>query len=121
VDCQSRGYLQCRTRVEGGCEVACTEPDGALFCDGQYVDHGGNLQECIDALRAAYDIEVTASGSATSDCADNRCEGSAEGSASASCSLDGAPGAGRDGTSASGVATLRAAAAVCGSRLRRRR
>jgi hypothetical protein len=54
------GSIQCHTRVEGGCEVACQEPEGALFCDGNYVDHDGNLESCIAAIDAALNIEVDA-------------------------------------------------------------
>jgi hypothetical protein len=56
-----------------------------MFCDGQYVDHGGNLAACKAALKAALDIEVQASASGSSDCSDGMCE--AEGEAEASCAL----------------------------------
>jgi hypothetical protein len=94
VGCQRRGYVDCTARVQGGCEVACREPDGALFCDGQYVDHDGNLDACAAAIRQALSIEVdvTATGSAESDCSGNTCAGSAEGSASASCDIGAVPG-----------------------------
>jgi hypothetical protein len=87
VDCQSRGYLECKAELEGGCSAACSQPQGALFCDGQYVDDGGNLEACIDAIKAAVDVDVQASGTASGDCAGGRCEGNAEGTASASCGL----------------------------------
>jgi hypothetical protein len=80
VDCQSSGYASCQAELQGGCEGACSG-DGALFCDGQYVDHGNNLQDCIDALRA--ELNITASGSAQ--CSGNSC--TAEGEAEASCGV----------------------------------
>ena len=74
MDC----HVSCTAELSGGCEVQCQSPDGALFCDGQYVDHGGNLEECIAALNAFLDIEVSGSAS----CSGNSCEAEA----SASCS-----------------------------------
>jgi hypothetical protein len=120
VSCQSRGYVDCKARVQGGCEVACREPEGAIFCDGQYVDDGGNLQACADAIRSALAIEVdvTASGSATSECSGGTCAGSAEGKASASCDLGSAP---PDAQNPGALLALIAAAGVTGARLRRRR
>jgi MYXO-CTERM domain-containing protein len=81
IDCQSKGYVQCKSRLEGGCKTQCTQPKGALFCDGQYVDTGNNLDNCIAALNAILNIKVDASGSAS--CTGNNCE--AEGQAKASC------------------------------------
>lgn len=83
IECQSSGYVDCQAELTGGCRAEC-ERDGALFCDGQYVDHGGNLEECIDSLRALLDIEVT--GYAEGSCGNGRCEGEAGGSVS--CAVD---------------------------------
>jgi hypothetical protein len=79
VDCQISCQGGCTAQLQGGCEAEC-DVDGALFCDGQYVDHGGNLQSCIDALRDQLNIEV--SGSASSSCDGGSCEAQAEGSIS---------------------------------------
>ena len=118
VDCQAEGYVDCKARVKGGCDVACSSPEGALFCDGQYVDPRGELQQCIDALRAQLDIQVEARGTASSDCAGNTCSGEAEGSASASCDLGpGAPAAGTPGA----LCLLLAAAGAVGARWRKKR
>lgn len=64
------------------------KPEGALFCDGQYVDAGDNLQECVAALKALLDIHVYAEGDAH--CEGNTCY--AEGRAGCSCAASGAPG-----------------------------
>jgi hypothetical protein len=69
--------------MKGGCEAQCTEPDGALFCNGSYVDTGNNLQNCIDALKA--ELNITATASASGSCSGNQCQGEAE--ASASCAM----------------------------------
>lgn len=85
IDCQASGFADCKVDVEGGCKGHCNEPEGALFCDGQYVDAGNNLQECIAALKALLNIEVYADGSAM--CSGNTC--TAEGVAGCSCTANG--------------------------------
>jgi MYXO-CTERM domain-containing protein len=71
IDCQAG----CTAELQGGCEIECQAPEGALFCDGQYVDHGGNLEECIESLIALFDIEVH--GWAEGECSGNMCSGEA--------------------------------------------
>lgn len=92
IDCDATGYAQCQAELTGGCKVQCQKPEGALFCDGEYVDAGNNLQECIDALRAQFDIEVTYSAEArgSANCANGTCEAEGEAEAEASCMM--APG-----------------------------
>jgi hypothetical protein len=86
LDAQGQGYATCEATVQGSCEADCKKPDGALFCDGEYVDHNGTVDECIAALQKALptiNVDVSARGS--SSCAANSCQ--AEGSASASCAF----------------------------------
>jgi MYXO-CTERM domain-containing protein len=92
--CQAEGFAGCKANLEGGCRAECNVEQGALFCDGQYVDHGGNLEECVDALKALFDIEVE--GYARAECSGNTCEAEAGGSATISCSVtpEGRDGAG---------------------------
>ncbi len=92
VDCQASGYADCKSELEGGCKVDCETEAGALFCDGQYVDHGGNLAECVDSLRAIFGIEVE--GYAEASCSNNSCH--AEAGATISCSFEPSPGAGKN-------------------------
>lgn len=68
---------KCEADVTGGCKAQCTKPDGAIFCDGHYVDVGNNFQNCLNALNAVLNVKVEASGS----CSGNNCMGQA----SASC------------------------------------
>lgn len=89
VSCQSRLDGECKAELEGGCKARCSKPEGALFCDGQYVDTGDNLQQCIDALKAQLNIQV--SGSASSSCTGNQCTAEAEGTASCATSPNTAP------------------------------
>jgi hypothetical protein len=106
VDCQAMGQADCEADVSGGCDVQCQGEEGALFCDGQYVDHGNNLDECLAALREGLDIEVQAE---------------ASGMASAELSSDCAaarPGAAR--APGAGLAWSLLAVSVLARRLRRR-
>lgn len=89
ADCQADGFVDCKARVTGGCEVDCMSQEGALFCDGYYVDTKDQLEMCVAALEAALDIEYMAS--AEGECVGNTCTATAE--ASAGCSaLPGAAG-----------------------------
>jgi|RhiMethySRZTD1v2_1073278.scaffolds.fasta_scaffold01685_8 MYXO-CTERM domain-containing protein len=99
VSCQSRGFAQCEADLKGQCTFDCTEGEGALICDSSYVDHGNNLQECINALKAEVNASVTGSAS----CSGNSCE--AEGSASCECGLS-------KGQAAGGSALLWSAGAL---------
>lgn len=113
VSCQSKGYLDCKAQMEGGCKTRCSEPSGALFCDGQYVDTGNNLKECIDALNAYLNAKVEASGSA--ECVGNEC--TAEGKVSSSCAA--APEGSASSASLWALGAL-GAVGVAASRRRRR-
>jgi MYXO-CTERM domain-containing protein len=75
IECQRPLYVDCEATLTGGCRAECQTEDGALFCDGQYVDHGGNLAECVSSLRALFGIEVT--GYAEGSCSGNMCSGEA--------------------------------------------
>lgn len=89
IDCQAKLEGSCKVEIEGGCKARCQKPEGALFCDGQYVDTGNNLQSCIDALRETLNIQV--SGSASAECSGNNCTAEAEGTASCTTSPRTAP------------------------------
>lgn len=80
IDCQANGYVDCQADLQGGCEAECDVEQGALFCDGQYVDHGNNLEECVESLRAVLNIQVE--GYAEAECSGNECSAAAGGSIS---------------------------------------
>jgi hypothetical protein len=85
-EAQGQAYASCEASVQAHCEADCTKAEGALFCDGEYIDHTGTLKDCIDAIEAAVPsvtIDVSAQGSAS--CSGNSCV--AEGSASANCAF----------------------------------
>lgn len=84
--CNAGAYGTCQTTLQGGCNASCDPSNpGGVFCNGQYVDSGNNLQDCINALNQILNVKVTASGSASSGCDGGTCEAQAEGKASASC------------------------------------
>ena len=83
VDCQADGYVDCYAEVQGGCEAECTAPSGALFCDGQYVDVEGSVDQCIMELESRLELEVDTSARGSASCMDGECM--AEGEASISC------------------------------------
>ncbi len=78
-DCQ----LDCTADLQGGCEVDCREPTGALFCDGKYLPVV-DLPACIDYLLTNYEISVDF-------------QASASGQANLACSVT-EPGALTDGS-----------------------
>ena len=96
ASCQSSGYASCEASLQGGCEAQCQEPEGAIFCDGQYVDHGNNAQECIDALNAVISANVDTSATGHAECKGNSCEAEGE----ASCSARMSPTVPRGGAAA---------------------
>lgn len=112
VDCQASLYAECKADIQGGCELACEKPEGALFCDGNYVDHGGNLEECVGALQALFNIMV--SGYAEGECSGNMCQGEAGGSVSCSVNPEGV-------TSREAALALVLSVGLLGIRRRRRR
>lgn len=109
--CQGQGFAKCQADLqEGSCKVQCQE--GAIVCDDQFVDNGGNAQKCIDALDAYLKAHVQASGS--SSCTGNTCE--AEGKVSCHCSTP----ARRGGSTSDVVAIIGALGLALGLGLRRR-
>lgn len=83
ASCQADGYLRCT----GGCQADCeTTGGGGLFCSGQYVDVGGDLKSCVDAIEAALNIHVSGYANGSASCSGNTCQ--AEANAGVSCALD---------------------------------
>ncbi|MBK8258175.1 MAG: hypothetical protein IPK82_36600 [Polyangiaceae bacterium] len=91
--------LDCSVDLQGGCEVACDKPEGALFCDGQYIDIQ-NIDDCIQYLNENYELTL---------------EVKAEASASVSCA------ASNGGSSTGALVLLGAAASLAAARRRKNR
>jgi len=64
--------FNCFAELKGGCEVQCSKPSGALFCNGQYV-YASDIKACITWL-ATQGINVDASASAELTCDLNGCD-----------------------------------------------
>lgn len=84
VQCQSKSFAKCEADLQGGCETQCSQPDGALFCDGQYIDTRDQLKQCLDYLEGTLKIDVQGYASGDASCEGNTC--TAEGEAGFSCS-----------------------------------
>lgn len=63
--CQDMQFEDCEHEFRADCMASCSA-DGALFCDGEYVLSGSQLQTCIDALlERGIGGEIRAEGSVT--------------------------------------------------------
>ena len=91
VECQADGFAKCEADLQGGCEAQCTEPDGALFCDGQYIDARDQLRDCLNYLEGVLQIDVEGYASADAECRGNTCSAEAEAGVSCAASPAGAP------------------------------
>ncbi len=73
MDCD----LKCFAELEGGCNVQCEAPSGALFCNGQYV-YASDVEQCIQWLATqGIDVNVEARGQVTCDLSGCNGDGSA--------------------------------------------
>jgi hypothetical protein len=81
LDCQADLQVECEADLQGGCEVQCSQPQGALFCNGNYVAYD-DVEACLLALAEELNIEVSGSAS----CEDGSCQ--AEGSISCFTTID---------------------------------
>jgi len=47
--------------MQVSCDTRCADPEGAIFCDGQFVDTGDNMQACVDYLESIQvSVDVSA-------------------------------------------------------------
>jgi hypothetical protein len=79
--------FSCFADLKGGCDVQCTRPEGAIFCNGQYV-HASDIESCI-AYLATRGIQVDVSARASATCTLAGCNGVSSSSVSG-CSVSGA-------------------------------
>lgn len=108
--CQDEEFESCEYELEAECSASC-DVDAALFCDGEYVLAGPDLDDCIQALVAKGTLEVEVGADVDLD----------------SLGTLGTPKASAGCTSAGGAASLWGGlgsallvAAVAGRRIRRR-
>jgi hypothetical protein len=114
VMCQSNFTLTCEAELSGGCKADCMSEQGALFCEGNYVDSGNNLDQCVQALKDSLNVQVE--GYSEGKCANGTCSGAAGGSASCSA----LPGEPRGGLGASLLLIVGALGTVLAARRRTR-
>ncbi len=118
-DCQNKSFAMCESDLQGGCETACTRPDGALFCDGQYVEVGDKLDACVAALEDAFQIKVTGYAYGDAQCSNGSC--TAEAGAGCSCAQVAVGGAHESTTTALGLLGAFAAFGLAVSRRKNQR
>ncbi len=58
LECQAEGYRECLANMEGTCETECEVSERALFCNGQYIAHGGDLDRCLATLQTQMHTEI---------------------------------------------------------------
>lgn len=87
IDCQAQGFAECRADLVGGCKIRCNEPEGALFCDGQFIDVRASVEDCVAVLRGLLEVEVMVHAEGEAACVGNTCR--AEGEVGCSCGVDG--------------------------------
>jgi len=93
----------CFAELQGGCDVQCQEPDGALFCNGQYV-YATDIETCITHL-ATQGIEVDVSARGKVECTLAGCAGDGTSTACTTSNAGlGAAGAGGLGAILTGIA-----------------
>lgn len=121
IECRGTAQAECETELTGGCKAECEKPEGALFCDGQYIDHGGNLDKCISDLNGWLKTKINfqASGSADGECKDGKCEAEAKGEAS--CGGSSIANNKTNGSAPFALGLLGTLGAVAVARMRRRR
>jgi hypothetical protein len=116
IQCQATGYAKCEADLTGGCQAQCTKPEGALFCDGQYVDARDQLDECVNQLKSLLNIEVQGYAYGDAECRGGTC--TAQGEAGVSCSASN--GVGSDAGAVFGLVGAAAAFGMAFGRKRRR-
>jgi hypothetical protein len=65
--------LKCTVDVQAKCDVACKKPEGAVFCNGQYVN-ATDVKACVTYL-ATRNIKVDTSASGSVTCTGTDCAG----------------------------------------------
>lgn len=61
--CQTNQIEQCKQEFRASCEASCSG-DGALFCNGEFIIAGSQIEACINAL-AAQGVTVKAEANVT--------------------------------------------------------
>lgn len=105
--------VNCYAELQGGCEVQCQEPSGALFCNGQYVG-AADVDACIAYIQENFNGEVNVEARGEVTCDLNGCD-------TAGSSNVGVCSVANVGSIAGGTGAVAAAALALGAALSRRR
>ncbi|MET0384666.1 MAG: hypothetical protein ABW321_01845 [Polyangiales bacterium] len=84
--CEDDSYARCETEVRGGCETRCSGEEGALFCNGQFVDNRREVGECIDSLIETLDAHIDVYADSSTSCRGSRCRTRSEAGIVTHCS-----------------------------------
>ncbi|MDB4989965.1 MAG: uncharacterized protein JWN04_5143 [Myxococcaceae bacterium] len=79
IACQDQMYTECQTEEIQVCQTTCMDGDGAIFCDGQYVD-ADDRTSCAKQLKSDLKIDVAVS--AITDAAGTVAEGTKDAASS---------------------------------------
>lgn len=72
VDANFDCALECSANLQGGCELDCEQPSGALFCDGQYIAVQ-DLPECVAYLAENFSVALEVEASADANASFGMC------------------------------------------------
>lgn len=67
IACQSTQYEECETIVTEECKEECETSGGAIFCDGQFLATGGDVQACATEIEENFEFHIDVAGSADGD------------------------------------------------------
>ena len=114
--------FQCFASLEGGCELQCSQPSGAIFCNGQYVG-ASDVEACIQYLAPpGIAGDVSARGSLQCDLSGCAADGDANAGIDSPVSgCAAAPGDKDAAASGVGLALFGLAVGLAGRRRRQRR
>ena len=114
--------INCFAKLEGGCNVQCDEPTGAIFCNDQYV-FASDVTGCITYLATqGINVDVSARASATCDLSGCNVDGAIDSplTKAAGCSAAPAGASGRAAAPVGALSVVGLAVALRGLRFRRR-
>ena len=119
VSCQSGLYASCKTQVVEECKQECTVTGAAIFCSGQFLATGGDLQGCADEIEAEFGVTLDVSVSVQ--CEGGSCTAEADAAGEGNASLDCSAASDASGRGPWGMALVAMAGLGIAARRRTRR
>jgi hypothetical protein len=62
--CKGGCETECTEQLKGACNTKCTTTEGALFCDGQFIDTGSTIKDCVTEIEGQGTVVVDKGGDA---------------------------------------------------------